>query len=332
VGDKIRIRYSIEQGQVKHLNELLIYTHDRKVTVYKDTTGYKAITTPIQIKREIIRMSCALKKSVLASGLEAGMPKKALAEVVNIYSPYVDFKREISGGQDRLSILVERLTPENLEPRIGKIIFTSLTIRGKTHNFYLFKTANGSEDFFNDKYQSVRRSLLQRPIRATKITSKFGMRIHPILGYRHMHSGVDFAAPIGTPVAAAGNGVVVEMGRKGGYGNYIQVRHSNGIATAYAHLSSFSKGITIGSRVKQGQLIAYVGRSGNTSGPHLHFEVLVGGTRVDPLKLRTFPIRTLSGNERAQFIKHKSEIDRLMVGSQFGKGILTASLKHYNLA
>ena len=159
----------------------------------------------------------------------------------------------------------------------------------------------------------MRRSLLKTPVPVANISSKFGMRKHPILGYSKMHKGIDFAAPVGTPIYAAGNGVVEEIGIKGAYGKYVRIRHSGELSTAYAHARSFVSGIKKGSTIKQGQVIAYVGTTGRSTGPHLHYEVLVKGKNINPLSIKSVPVKKLSGAELANFKKHKSSVDKMAV-------------------
>jgi len=179
---------------------------------------------------------------------------------------------------------------------------------------YRFTPSDGRTDYFKPNGESIRRALLRTPIDGARISSGFGMRKHPILGYSRMHKGIDFAAPTGTPIFAAGDGVITQIGRNGGYGNYIRIRHNSRYSTAYAHISRFAKGIRKGSRVRQGQVIAYVGSTGRSTGPHLHYEVLVEGKQTNPRSIKLPTGQILEGEDLKAFQAAKTEIDRLRNG------------------
>ena len=174
-------------------------------------------------------------------------------------------------------------------------------LSGKEFRLYRHETSDGEVDYFDAKGRSSRKALIMTPIDGARISSGFGRRKHPILGYTKMHRGTDFAAPSGTPVYAAGNGVVEKAGRNGGYGQYIRIRHNGTYKTAYAHLSGYARGITSGARVKQGEVIGYVGTTGRSTGPHLHYEVLLENKQINPKKLNLPSGRTLTGKELARF-------------------------------
>ena len=179
--------------------------------------------------------------------------------------------------------------------KIGNILYASLTLSGRQLRLYRYTMADGRADWFNPKGDSVRKALLRTPVDGAKITSGFGMRMHPILGYSLMHKGVDFGAPIGTPIYAAGDGVIQQIGPFSGYGNYIRIKHNSNYATAYGHMSRFAGGLHTGSHVRQGQVIAYVGMTGRATGPHLHYEVLVNGKADQPAKHQASDRRKTAG-------------------------------------
>ena len=184
-------------------------------------------------------------------------------------------------------------------------------IQGDTaKEIYRFEPEDGTPDFYNAKGESVRKELLRTPLDVVRITSTFGMRMHPILGYSRMHKGVDFAASTGTPIFAAGDGVIVILGNQRGYGNYIRIKHNAQYATAYAHMSRFAAGLQQGSKVRQGEVIGYVGSTGMATGPHLHYEVLVGGTQINPMSVKLAG-RKLDGKELRRFEALKTEIGQL---------------------
>ena len=187
--------------------------------------------------------------------------------------------------------------------RYGDVLYASLMVGGKTIPVYRYKSDDGVVDYYRENGTSLKRILMQTPIDGARMSSGYGMRHHPVLGYNKMHKGVDFAAPRGTPIYAAGNGVVEKAGRHGGYGNYIRIRHSNGLKTAYAHMRKFAKGMSDGKRVSQGQVIGYVGTTGRSTGPHLHFEVLKNGKQVNPKSIKSSGGEKLAGKSLRNFQK-----------------------------
>ena len=192
-------------------------------------------------------------------------------------------------------------------------LFAALTLNGATKRFYRFRTPDDSVvDYYDDDGKSAKKFLMRKPVTSGVLRSGFGMRRHPILKYARMHTGVDYAAPRGTPILAAGNGVVEKIGRNSGYGNMIIVRHTNGYETLYGHQSSFAKGLVQGSRVRQGQVIGYVGSTGLSTGPHLHFEIRVNDKPVDPLRVRLPRGRVLEGDIYASFERERQRIDNLL--------------------
>ena len=187
---------------------------------------------------------------------------------------------------------------------MGDIEYAKITIKNNTLEYFKFLTDDGFIDYFNRQGKNVKKSILKTPIDGARISSSFGMRKHPISGFNKMHKGVDFAAPIGTPVYAGGNGVIEMVGVNGGYGKYIRIRHNNEYKTAYAHLNSYRKGISKGVRVNQGEVIGYVGSTGRSTGPHLHYEIIYQNKKVNPLKLKLPSGKILKGDELARFKKN----------------------------
>ena len=233
-------------------------------------------------------------------------------DLVNIYSHQVDFQRQVKPG-DNLNLIVEKyITEDGQFSHYGKVVFASLNLSGKNYNIYRY-AHDGSDNmqYFSEDGKSVKRNLLRTPIGVARISSHFGNRKHPILGYTKMHKGVDFFAPKGTPIYAAGNGVITDLGWRSGFGNYVQIRHSSTLATAYGHANAFAKGLTRGSTVKQGQIIAYVGQTGRATGPHLHYEVKINGKQVNPLSIKTSPGIELSGKKLQDFSTFKKKIGKL---------------------
>lgn len=250
-----------------------------------------------------------IDSSVYVDAVEAGVPVNVVIEMIRAFSFDVDFQREIH-PDDGFEVLYDRLvTPDGQLARTGDVIYAALILKGKRHALYHHHLKDGTEDYFNEKGESVRKALMRTPIDGARLSSRFGRRRHPILGYTKMHKGIDFAAPRGTRIMAAGNGVVVAAGRNGGYGLYVRIRHNTTYSTAYAHMRSIAKGVRRGRRVRQGQTIGYVGSTGRSTGPHLHYEVLRNNRQINPLGLKLPTGRKLRGAELKRFRAAKAEID-----------------------
>ena len=242
-----------------------------------------------------------IESSLAAAGDAAGVPYEILVQLIRAYSYDVDFQRDIHAG-DSFEILFEQdFHADGTVARNGAVRFARLTLSGKAMPIYRFETEDGVADFYAPDGVSVRRALMRTPIDGARLSSGFGMRRHPILGYSRMHRGTDFAAPTGTPIYAAGDGVVDFIGNNRGYGRYIRLRHNSRLQTAYAHMNGFARGLGRGDRVEQGQVIGYVGSTGLSTGPHLHYEVLIEGRQVNPMRVDLPTGRTLEGDELAAF-------------------------------
>jgi murein DD-endopeptidase MepM/ murein hydrolase activator NlpD len=256
------------------------------------------------------RASGIIENSLFVAGERAGVPVPVLVELIRAYSWDVDFQRDIRPG-DGFEIMYDRLVDARGETVYhGDIRYAALTLSGQKLALYHFTRDDGEEGFFDLRGKSARKALLRTPVDGARISSGYGRRKHPILGYSKMHKGVDFAAPKGTPIYAAGNGSVEVAGRKGGYGKYVRIRHNGTYATAYAHMNGFAKGIRRGTRVKQGQVIGYVGTTGRSTGPHLHYEVLRDGRQMNPMKVKMPAGPKLKGKELERFLAHVAETDQ----------------------
>jgi len=274
--------------------------------------AFGAKTSEQQVERKLVAEAVAIRDSLYGAGEKAGIPAAVLHAFIKTYSHSVDFQRDIQPG-DSFEVLYERLvTPGGEMSRSGDIVYANLRMGGKELPVYRW-VDEGVPDYFDRKGETVRKALLRTPVDGARITSTFGMRHHPILGFSKMHKGIDFGAPTGTPIFAAGNGVVEHAGPFQAYGNYIRLRHNKEIATAYAHLSRFASGLSVGDKVRQGDVIGYVGSTGRSTGPHLHYEILKGGAQVNPLSV-DLPIgRRLEGRELKAFEARLKEIDRLFI-------------------
>ncbi|MEM7172714.1 MAG: peptidoglycan DD-metalloendopeptidase family protein [Pseudomonadota bacterium] len=252
-----------------------------------------------------------IESSLALAASEAGVPARTLIEAIRAFSFDVDFQREIRKGDSFEFLYESHWDREGQLARTGPLLYGSLTLSGEKVELYHFELPDGSYDYFNAAGDSVRRTLMRTPIDGARLSSGFGMRKHPVLGYSKMHRGTDFAAPTGTPIYAAGNGVIEAAGRKGSYGNYIRIRHNSSFKTAYAHMHNIAKGIKRNTRVKQGQVIGYVGTTGRSTGPHLHYEVIFNNKQVNPLTVKLPTGEKLQGEVLAQFQKRVEEIDRM---------------------
>ena len=282
---------------------------ERDVTVTRDAQGAliaEAVEKPLTETRA--RVAGIINYSLYDAAMKSGLPSSVIADIIKAYSYDIDFQRDIQEG-DSFEIVYERLENEDGElARTGQMLYAMLNTGGVAHPIYWFER-DGDGEFFTPKGEAVRKSLLATPIDGARITSGFGARKHPILGYTKMHKGMDFGAPNGTPIYAAGNGTIAEIGKKGAYGNYIRIKHNGTYQTAYAHASKFAKGLRKGDKVKQGEVIAYVGTTGRSTGPHLHFEVLENGTQVNPKKIKSTGGDKLAGKDLKAFKAAVAAID-----------------------
>ncbi|MDG4909328.1 M23 family metallopeptidase [Mesorhizobium sp. WSM4898] len=254
-----------------------------------------------------------------------GMSKSMTQKLIKLLASDVDFQSRLSPS-DRLEVLFSQPDDDDQTSDNSELLYVSATFGGQTRNFYRFQMQDGGTDYFDENGSSAEQFLLRNPLPAGKFRSGFGARRHPILGYVRMHTGVDWAAPIGTPIIAAGNGVVEKVGWAGGYGKQIIIRHANGYETSYNHQSAFAKGIEPGVRVRQGQVIGYLGQTGLATGPHLHYELIVNGTKVDPMRVRLPVGKVLKGDDLVAFKRERERIDDLLK-QEDGNSLKVASAK-----
>lgn len=242
-----------------------------------------------------------VRTSLLQAAADGGIPMSAMQEVLKAFSYDIDFQREIHPG-DTIEVLMDRKPGKSggYTSNGATVRYAALTLRGKKHEIFRYKNSFGELAWFDGKGSSIKKSLLRTPVDAVNITSGFGLRTHPIMGYTKMHRGVDFGASSGTPIMAAGDGVVTFKGWKSGYGNFITIKHNDKYTTAYGHCSRFAK-LVVGSKVKQGQVIAYVGMTGMATGPHLHYEVLENNAQVNPVSKQFNMAAALGGKQLAAF-------------------------------
>jgi murein DD-endopeptidase MepM/ murein hydrolase activator NlpD len=284
-------------------------TYDRAVEVARaPDDDFIAREIELPLTSEFVRVTGTIDSSLFVNGRDAGIPISVLIELIRIYSFDVDFQRDIWNG-DAFEIMFERQrNADDVVVNNGDIHYAKLTLRGTQIPFYRFETSKGTIDYFNEKGESVRKALMKTPLDGARLSSRFGNRKHPILGYTRLHAGVDFAAPTGTPIYAAGDGTVDVARTNGGYGKYIRIRHNGTYATAYAHLNGYARGVRQGKRVRQGQVIGYVGSTGRSTGPHLHYEIHRDGKPINPLGLKLPSGEKLAGDRLAAFQVMRSDV------------------------
>jgi murein DD-endopeptidase MepM/ murein hydrolase activator NlpD len=273
------------------------------------------------------RIEAEIETSIYSSALQLGAEDQQVVDFASAFAYDIDFQREIHPG-DRFEILFETYYDERGNAvRNGEVLYAALNGKALQRGFYRFTPSDdGVADYFDQNGESATKFLMKTPINGARISSNFGKRKHPISGYTRLHKGTDFAAPTGTPVYAAGNGTVQRASRNGGYGNYIKIKHTRGYETAYAHLSKYAKGIKAGKKVKQGDVIGYVGSTGASTGPHLHYEVYVDGKPVNVMSLKLPNGRKLQDEPAMleEFKAHQALVDALRAAQ--GGAIATASL------
>ncbi len=264
----------------------------------------------IKLEKKIIYKENIILQSLYKSASEEMIPPNTIVEFAGIYGFQVDFQRDIR-KKDKFQIMYEIYLNENKElVETGEILFANLNLSGQDNILYYFDK-EGSEGHYDRNGKSVKKALMKTPINGARLSSSFGMRKHPIDGFNKMHRGTDFAAPMGTPIMASGDGVIKKAGWCGGGGNCVKIKHNSTYQTIYAHMSKFARGIKPGIRVKQGQIIGYVGSTGKSTGPHLHYEVIVNGKKVNSQKLKLPSGKILKGEDRKLFETKKIKFNVL---------------------
>ena len=293
-------------------NVLIPVSKSRKLEILKDLENNNFIKREIitNLEKKIILREGIIKSSLYKSATQENISPNIIIEFARLYGFQVDFQRDIRKN-DKFQIMYEIfLNEQNELIETGEILFANLKLSGQDNNLYYFDN-KGSVGHYDRNGKSVKKALMKTPINGARLSSPFGMRKHPIDGYNKMHRGTDFAAPIGTPIMASGDGIVKKAGWCGGGGNCVKIKHNSTYQTVYAHMSKFARGIKPGVRVKQGQTIGYVGSTGKSTGPHLHYEVIVNGKKVNSQKLKLPSGKILKGEERKLFETNKIKLDVL---------------------
>lgn len=305
-----------DDGSAAFIGLTVAVDYAKQVTVARAVDGsFSAREIEATLTRELHTLSGPISSSLFDAAEREGVPVPVLIGMIKAFSWDVDFQRDIQPG-DSFEVMYERFLNEAGEPvHEGQMVYANLTLQGKRKPIYLFAAQDGSEDYYDEHGKAARKALLRTPVDGARLSSGFGERKHPILGYTRMHRGIDFAAPSGTPIYAAGDGVLDFVGPNSGYGLYIRIRHTTDYATAYGHMRSLATGMARGKRVRQGDVIGYVGASGMATGPHLHYEILRDGEQINPLSVKVQSGRALAGVDLKRFQARAGEVNRALAGA-----------------
>ena len=307
-----KIQINLDQTSNKIKSFILQISNTEKIYLSRkdQNTNFNQEIITLKLDKKIIYKENIILQSLYKSATDQNIPANTIVEFARIYGFQVDFQRDIR-KQDNFQILYEVFIDENKKIiQTGEILFANLKLSGQDNSLYFFNK-EGSEGHYDKNGKSVQKALMKTPINGARLSSAFGMRKHPIDGFNKMHRGTDFAAPTGTPIMASGNGVIQKAGWCGGGGNCVKIKHNTTYETIYAHMSKFARGIKKGIRVKQGQTIGYVGSTGKSTGPHLHYEVIVNGKKVNSQKLKLPSGKILKGENRKIFETNKIKLDVL---------------------
>jgi murein DD-endopeptidase MepM/ murein hydrolase activator NlpD len=314
-GDLVTLTFSGDSrlGGNKLVTVRLDAAFDREAGVLrKADDSFAAFAVDKAMDLRLARTSGTIRTSLYADGIAAGVPATVMSALIRLFSYDVDFQHDLQPG-DGFDILFERHFAGGETPvRDGKILYAALTLAGNRLSLYRHDGPAGAIDYYTPAGDNVQKALLRTPIDGARLSSGFGRRLHPILGFTIMHKGVDFAAPAGTPIYAAGDGIVESAQSDRINGNMVRIRHAHGVATAYAHMKAIARGVQRGARVRQGQIIGTVGTTGRSTGPHLHYEVRKAGQPVNPLSVQTAAGQKLAGRDLRRFRAERDKLDRLL--------------------
>ena len=308
-GRKLSLIYKKQENKLNTVVNLIYpVTNTSSVEVRRSQNAFIIKENILQLYKKEVVVRNVIKNNLYSSAIDAGVEPNIIVEFARIYGFEVDFQRDIRKG-DWFEIFYEKFEDDNKKVReTGKIIYASMFVNGEEINLYNFKFKN-EEEYYDIKGKSITKSLMKTPINGARLSSAYGMRKHPILGYNKMHRGTDFAAPSGTPIMASGSGTITRARWCGGGGNCVKIKHNSTYETIYAHMKAFAKGVREGRKVKQGQIIGYVGSTGMSTGPHLHYEVIVNGKKVNSQRLKLPSGKILKGEARENFELERIKID-----------------------
>lgn len=300
-GQKIDVHFKPGEGDALEFSKLVMKLDPiKEVSVMREgPEDFKAELNEKELFPRTYARKAKIQTSLYGSAERASIPPAVIANMIRVYSWSIDFQRDIRSG-DKIEVMYEAFETEDGEfAKYGDVLYANLTVGGRAYPIYRFEMDDGRADYFEPEGISIRKTLMKTPVDGARISSGYGMRRHPVLGYNKMHKGMDFAAPTGTPIYAAGDGIIEEAGRKGSYGKYVRIRHNSKLKTAYAHMHRIK--VKRGTRVKQGEVIGTVGSTGRSTGPHLHYEVLLSGKQVNPRSVNLPTGEQLKGQELSRF-------------------------------
>ena len=299
------LRFDIHESQLHKLQYKLSPT--QILHVEKVASSYQSTIEELPVETRVSHATSTIDSSLFAAGQEAGLTDNLLMQLVGIFGWDIDFALDIRSG-DTFSVVYEERYVNGGKVGDGEVLAAEFINQGRSYRAVRFREEDGTTHYYTPEGESMRKAFLRTPVEFSRISSRFGGRVHPVLQTFRMHKGVDYAAPVGTPVKATGEGKIAFRGTQGGYGNVIILQHGGKYSTIYGHLSSFKSGLGIGSRVKQGQVIAYVGKSGLATGPHLHYEFRVNGVHTNPLTVKLPNASPVPKGLMAQFIQQTSPL------------------------
>ncbi len=325
IGDEVHITLAPNPSDPDKLEpsrfSLFGSAHQHRMTIERAPDGtFVARDTPISptaaraLKADNGELQAtSVYASLYNAALMQGLEPDRIQQILRVHAYQTDFRRRVRAG-DQIELFFDMKEEKQGEAIAGELLYTAISSGGDAQRYWRYRTPDGAVDYYDERGQNAKQFLMRKPVRSddVRLTSGFGMRYHPLLNARRMHTGIDWAGPPGTPILASGNGVIEELRRRVTYGNHIRIKHANGYQTTYSHMRSFAPGIKEGSKVRQGQVIGYLGSTGLSSGPHLHFEVLVSNRYVDPLRLQVPRERRLAGKDLGEFEKERSRINDLM--------------------
>ena len=313
-GQKIKITKTVDVpfGELLSVDKITIEASAgvKYVLSRNEDEKFVAEKEELELKTENKVIEGSIDSSLAVAMSKAGIPQSVIGNFINIFAYTVDFRTDIKVGNTFKVLYDRKVSPDGKVIKNGDILYAELNLNNDKIALYRYKDKSGGTDYYNEKGLVLKRSLDRKPMefRSARISSRYGWRKHPILKRRILHSGVDYAAPAGSRIYASGDGVIKRAQWAGGYGKYVVIRHNSEFSTGYAHMSNFARGIKPGVRVKQGQVIGYVGSTGRSTGPHLHFEIIKNGKKIDPLKVKAATGTNLSG---AELNKFKEEVKKI---------------------
>ena len=308
-GRKVRlVLKKTKENKNTIINILYPVSNTLNIEIRKNNNNFDIKKNIIKLNKKLVVVKNTINNNLYKAAIDVDIEPNIIVEFARIYGFEIDFQRDIRKG-DWFEIFYEKFTDDNdVVKDTGKIIYASMSVNNREINLYNFKYKN-EVGYYDLNGKSIVKSLMKTPINGARLSSSFGMRKHPILGFNKMHRGTDFAAPSGTPIMASGSGTITRSRWCGGGGNCVKIRHNSTYETIYAHMKSFAKGIKEGRKVRQGQIIGYVGSTGMSTGPHLHYEVVVNGKKVNSQKLKLPSGKVLKGDERKEFEIERIKID-----------------------